>query len=146
MAEVVVSLQQAIDGTLPHVCAISGEAADGAVPMKLGRSATKWRAPTVRIPLSEKVFRKWSRRQNVHIKARVLAAVLASLAVIVAFRNGLLGIAFLVASGAVHVLDLRSERAAVGLQPLLERHQDELHLSGVHESYVEAVEKARSPD
>lgn len=142
MAEVLVPLEVALDGALPPVCAITGKSADGAVSVSLGRSARKWRARTVRVPLSDDVFRKWSRRQNMHIKARAVAGGLAALAIVIATRSGFIGIALLVASAVVHVVDLRAEKGAAQLRPGLERQADSVLFSGVHESFVAAAIKA----
>ncbi len=139
MADVHIPMRGAKGVALPPVCAISGERADGAVSIRSRRSWTRPRRHTMQVPLSDRVFTKWARRQNIHIKARVLAAVLASLAVAVAFRNGLVAIALLAASGVVHVLDLRAERAAASLRPSLDAEDGDLVLRGVHDAFAAAV-------
>ena len=138
--ELRVPLQAARDGRFPPVCAMTGEAADGAIPLKLDRSATKWKAHTVRVPLSEAVFKKWSRRRSVHIKGRAVAAVLASIAIVICFRNATLGLAVLAVAGLVHIADLWGERTSAALQPTLVREKDELLLQGVHPDFAEATE------
>ena len=131
-------LRQAVDG-FPAICAMTGEAADGAIPLRVGRSITKWRAPTVRVPLSEPVFKKWSRRQNVHIKARAAASVLTALAVVIAFRNAGLGVSLLVVAVGIHLVDLWAERTSRESQPQLERRGTDLAMLGVHERFAKAV-------
>jgi hypothetical protein len=125
----------------PAICAITGETADGAIPVQLGRSATKWKAHTIRVPLSERVFKKWSRRRSIHIKARVVAAVLASVAIVITFRNATLGLSILAVAVAVHLVDLWGERTSEALQPSLERDGDELVITGVHATFAAAVEE-----
>lgn len=138
MAEVVVPLRVAQEG-LPAICAITGERADGAVPLRLDRSWKRWGSPTVRVPLSEPVFKKWSRRQNIHIKARGLASVLTAIGIIIAFRNGALGIAVVAVALAVHLVDLWAERTTGDFRPELQRRGGELTISGVHERFATAV-------
>ncbi len=139
-ATVRVPLQAARDGRFPPVCAMTGNPADGAIPLKLDRSATKWKAHTVRVPLSEPVFKKWSRRRSIHIKGRAVAAVLASIAIVICFRNAALGLSVLAVAALVHIADLWGERTSAALQPALERDRDELVLHGVHPAFAEALD------
>jgi hypothetical protein len=139
--EVRMPMQAARDGRFPPVCAMTGTPADGAIPLKLDRSATKWKAHTVRIPLSEAIFKKWSRRRSVHIKGRVVAAVLASIAIVICFRNAGLGLSILAVAGLVHVADLWGERTSAALEPTLARERDELVLHGVHPDFAAAMER-----
>jgi len=138
--ELRVPLQDARAGRFPPVCAMTGDPADGAIPLKLERSATKWKAHTVRVPLSEAVFKKWSRRRSIHIKGRAVAAVLASVAIVICFRNATLGLGVLAVAAAVHLADLWGERTSGALQPTLVRERDELVLHGVHPDFIAAVE------
>ncbi len=137
-ASVVVPLAIATQG-LPAICAITGHAADGAIPLRVGRSLTKWRAPVVRVPLSEEIFTKWSRRKNIHIKGRGLASIVTAAGVVVAFRNGLLAAAILAVAVAIHLVDLWAERTANAVEPQLERQGSDVRISGVHESFAKAV-------
>lgn len=138
MADVVVPLDIAKEG-FPAICAVTGERADGAVPLRLGRSWQRWGSPTIRVPLSESVFKKWSRRQNIHIKARGLASVLTAIGIVIAFRNGALGIAVVAVALVIHLLDLWAERTTGDFQPELERRGSDLALLGVHERFATAV-------
>lgn len=139
MDEVVVPLRLARDEGFPAICAITGERADGAVPLHVDRSWKRWRSPTIRVPLSDPVFVKWSRRQNIHIKARALASVLTAVGIVVAFRNGLMGVAIVAVALLVHLLDLWAERTIGDFQPTLERRGNDLALVGVHERFAVAV-------
>jgi hypothetical protein len=139
MAEVTVPLRQALDEGFPAICAVTGERADGAITLRVGRSWKRWGAPPVRIPLSEPVFKKWAARQNIHIKARAVASVLTAIGVVIAFRNGLLALAVIAIAVAVHLIDLWAERTVHDLQPTLEREGGELMLVGVHERFAEVV-------
>lgn len=136
---VVVSLAVATKG-LPDVCAITGKPADGAIPLKVGRSLTKWNAPVVRVPLSDSIFTRWSRRKNIHIKGRGIASALAVVGVAVAFRNGALAVAILAVALAIHLVDMWAERTANEVEPQLERQGGDVRISGVHENFVQAVE------
>jgi len=124
---------------LPAVCAITGNRADGAVSLRVGRTMTRWNAPKVRIPLSEPIFKRWSSRKNIYIKARATASVLTAVAVAVAFRNGALGIGILLVAIAVHLVDLWSNRQVMALEPQLERDGSDVRISGVHEAFAAAV-------
>ena len=137
-AEVVVPLKVAAAG-FPAICAMTGEQADGAMPLRVGRSLKRWSSPEIRIPLSEQVFTRWSRRQNIHIKARGLASLLTAVGVVIAFRNGALAAGILAIAIAVHLLDLWAERGAKAAQPVLERQGTELKISGVHPNFASAV-------
>ena len=107
MASVSIPLKTAQDG-LPAICAVTGEPADGAIPIKVGRTKTRWRAPEVRVPLSEDVFKKWSRRQNLHIKGRGIFSLLLVIGVVLAFRSALPAFAVLGVALAIHLVDLLS--------------------------------------
>ncbi|MGI9605542.1 MAG: hypothetical protein ACR2P0_05325 [Acidimicrobiales bacterium] len=139
--EVRVPLADAEAGRLPAICAISGKKAGGAAPMRLSRSLRHPGGKTIRVPLSDAVFTRWSRRQNIHIKARTFASILTALAVVVAFRNGFLAIGFLAAAVAVHLLDLWAERTSRDLRPEAEREKDQVVLRGVHPRFIDAVER-----
>jgi hypothetical protein len=139
MAEVTLPLRQAVDEGFPAVCAVTGERADGAITLRVGRSWKRWGAPAVRIPLSEPVFKKWAARQNIHIKARALASVLTAIGVIIAFRNGLLALGVIAVAVVVHLVDLWAERSINDFQPTLEREAGVLMLAGVHERFAEVV-------
>jgi hypothetical protein len=139
MSEVVIPLQQAIEQGFPDICAITGGRADGAIPLRAGRSRTRWRSPLVRIPLSESVFRKWSRRQGIHIKARGIASVLTAVAVVITFRNSVLGVSILAVAVVIHLIDLWAERTSSEVQPKLERRGNDLAISDVHPRFAEAV-------
>jgi hypothetical protein len=139
MAEVTVPLRHAVDEGFPAVCAITGDRADGAITLRVGRSWKTWGAPAVRIPLSEPVFKKWATRQNVHIKARALASVLTAIGVVIAFRSGLLALGVIAVAVAVHLVDLWAERSLNDFQPTLEREAGVLMLTGVHERFAEVV-------
>lgn len=138
MAEVVLPLRDAANG-LPAICAMTGERADGAMPVRVGRSLKQWSSPEVRIPLSNDMFMRWSRRQNIHIKARGLASVLTAVGVVIAFRNGALAAGVLAVAVVVHLVDLWAERTAGDAQPHLERQGNALRISGVHEAFAKAV-------
>lgn len=137
--EVVVPLRVAREEGFPAICAITGERADGAVPLRVDRSWKAWRSTTIRVPLSEPVFVKWSRRQNIHIKARALASVLTAVGIVIAFRNGVMGIGIVAVALVVHLLDLWAERTTDDFQPTLERRGTDLALVGVHERFAVAV-------
>lgn len=139
MADVVVPLRLATDSGFPAICAITGERADGAVSIRLDRSVTRWRSPTVRIPMSAPIFKKWSTRRNIYIKARAFASVLTAVGIIIAFRNGLLGLAVVAIALAVHLVDLWADRTTYNFQPVLERRGQDLALLGVHERFATAV-------
>jgi len=138
VASVTVPLAVAVEG-FPAICAITGTAADGAVPIRVGRSATRWRSPKIRIPMSEKVFARWSSRRSIHIKARWMAAMLTAVGIVVAIRSASVGVAILAGGLAVHLVDLWAERSANRLEPTVERHGSDVRLSGVHDAFVAAV-------
>ena len=139
MAEVVVPMRLATEKGFPAVCAMSGVRADGAVSIRVGRAWNRWNSPAVRIPLSEPVFKKWSTRQNIHIKARAVAAILTTVGVALAFRTAGLAIAVIAVAVLVHLVDLWAERTTGDYQPALERRGNELALLGVHERFAEVV-------
>ena len=136
--ELVVPLKRAQAG-FPSVCAMTGGAADGAISLPVGRSRTRWRSPVVRIPLSKPMFVRWSRRQNIHVKARGLAITLAAIGVVIAFRNATLAIGVLAVAIAVHLLDLWAERGAAASRPILERDGANVRIRGVHDDFIDAV-------
>lgn len=138
MDAVTIPLKVAMDG-LPAICAITGSRADGAMAMKVGRTATKWRSPEVRVPLSEEIFVKWSRRQNVHIKGRGLASVLTAVGVVLAFRATVPALAMIAVAIAIHLVDLWAERSVKAYRPDLERDGSDLVLRGVHANFAEAL-------
>lgn len=140
MAEVTLPLKQAQEG-FPAICAMTGQAADGAIPLAVGRSMTRWRSPVVRVPLSQPIFVRWSRRQNIHIKARGLASILTAIGVVIAFRNAALAIGVLIVAIAIHLLDLWAERGAAGARPVIEREGSSIRITGVHEAFATAVDE-----
>lgn len=137
-AEVTVPMSLASDG-FPAICAVTGGQADGAIPMRVGRSLTRWNAPKIRMPMSEPVFKRWSTRQNIHIKARAIASVLTAVGLLVAFRNGAIGIGILAVAVAIHLVDLWAERSVRDIEPVLERIGADVRISGVHERFAQAV-------
>jgi hypothetical protein len=139
MADVVVPLRDAVESGFPAICAMSGGPADGAVALRVERTWKRWNSPTVRVPLSEPIFNKWTARQNIHIKARALASALTAIGVVIAFRNGLLSISVLAVAIVIHLVDLWAERTIGDFQPTLARSGTELVLSGVHPRFAEAV-------
>ncbi len=138
MAGVAIDIKTAQAG-LPAICAMTGERADGAVSMKAGRTWARWRSPGVQVPLSEPVFKRWSRRQNIHIKARGVASALTAVGVVLAFRNGALAVAVLTVAVAIHLVDLWAERTGGESRPDLSRHGAMVHLERVHERFATAV-------
>jgi len=118
---------------------MTGERADGAVAMRVGRSWSRWRSTSIKVPLSEPVFKRWSRRQNIHIKARGVASVLTALGVILAFRNATIAIAILAVAVGIHLVDLWAERTGGEARPDLERDGANLHFRRVHERFAQAV-------
>ena len=140
MAEVTIPLKHAQEG-FPAICAMTGEVADGAISLPVGRSLTRWRSPVIRVPLSQPIFVRWSRRQNIHIKARGLASILTAVGVVVAFRNAGLAIGILVAAIAIHLLDLWAERGASESRPVIEREGSNVRITGVHEAFATAVDE-----
>lgn len=141
MAEVVLPLRLVTETGLPAICAVTGERADGAVSLRLDRSWKRWSSPTVKVPLSGPIFKKWSSRRNVYIKARALASVLTAVGIVIAFRNGLLGITVVAVALAVHFVDLWAERTTYDFQPVLERRGQDLALLGVHQDFADAVDE-----
>ncbi len=139
--EVSIPLKVAQAG-LPSICAMTGEQADGAIPVPVGRSLTRWRSPVVRIPLSEPVFVRWSRRENIHIKARGVASVLTAVGVVIAFRNGALAAGVLAVAIAIHLIDLWAERGASQSRPGVRREGANVVLSGVHDRFATAVNES----
>ena len=89
MAEVTVPLRLAREGALPPVCAMTGTSADGAIPIRVDRSLTRWRSPKVKIPLCKTAFRAWRRRQSVMVKTRFGAIALVVIALGFSARNAL---------------------------------------------------------
>ena len=138
LLEVAVPAKVALAG-LPAICAMTGEQADGAIGVAVGRSLTRWRSPMVRIPLSEPVFVRWSRRENIHIKMRAVAMVLTAVGVAIAFRNGLLAVGVLTVAVAIHLIDLWAEKSARQSRPSVRRDGPNIVLSGVHKRFAAAV-------
>lgn len=136
--EVTVPLATALDG-LPSICAITGEAADGAVPLRVGRSLTRWNAPVVRMPMSEPIFERWSKRKNIHIKARAVASVLTAVAVVLTFRNAAIGLSVLAVAVAIHLIDLWAERTSNEVEPQIDRDGSNIRISGVHAKFAKAL-------
>ena len=125
---------------------MTGGQADGAISLAVGRSLTRWRSPVIRIPLSEPIFVKWSRRQNIHIKARGIASLLTAIGVVLAFRAALPAFAVLGVAIAIHLLDLWAERSAQQSRPQVERSSTNVVLRGVHPSFAEAVSQMTGTD
>jgi len=139
MVEVVLPLRVATRSGFPAICAVSGERADGAVPIRLDRSWKRWRSPTIRVPLSAPMFQKWSNRRNIHIKARAAASVLTVIGILVAIRSGAVGLVVVGGAVAVHLVDLWADRTTLDYQPVLERRGPDVALVGVHEYFASAV-------
>lgn len=137
-AEVVVPLATATKG-LPAICAITGGTADGAIPLRVGRSITKWKAPVVRMPMSEAIFTRWSRRKGIHIKARAIASVLTAIAVVLTFRSPTVGLSVLAVAIAAHLVDLWAARTSSAVEPRLERQGHDVRISRVHRAFADAV-------
>ncbi len=144
-AEVTVPMRRAQSG-FPAICAMTGGPADGAIPLPVGRSLTRWKSPIIRIPLSESMFVKWSRRQNIHIKARGIASLLTAVGVVLAFRAALPAFAVLGVAIAIHLLDLWAERGAQQSRPEVERSGSNVVLRGVHPNFAEAVGQLTDTD
>ncbi len=138
MADIALPLKTAQDG-FPAICAITGGRAHGAIPVQVGRTITRWSAPEIKIPLSEDIFKHWSRRQSLHIKGRGIASVLTAVGVVLAFRATLPAFAVLGVAVAIHLVDLWAERTVKNYRPELKRNGSELELRGVHERFAEAV-------
>ena len=139
-------LARAEAGELPPVCAMTGAPAEGAIPVRLGRSLTRWRAPKVRIPLSTPAFKAWRRRQSLMLKARGAAIALVVVALAFSARNAFIALAALILSGVVMAISLRAERSVAEHLPGCSQSRGELLLTGVAPGFVEAVESERSPD
>lgn len=138
MVDVAIPLKVAQEG-LPAICAITGGRADGAMPVQVGRTLTRWSAPEVRVPLSEEIFTKWSRRQNLHIKGRGFASVLTAVGVVLAFRATLPALGVLAVAIAIHLVDLWAERSVKDYRPDLRRNGTQLHIRRVHKRFAEAL-------
>lgn len=138
MADVALPLKTAQDG-FPAICAITGGGADGAMPISVGRTLTRWNASEVRIPLAEDIFKQWSRRQNLHIKGRGLASVLTAVGVVLAFRATLPALGILTVAIAIHLVDLWAERTVKKYRPDLKRNGSQLELRGVHDRFAQAL-------
>lgn len=130
----------------PAICAMTGTQADGAIPLAVGRSLTRWKSPVISIPLSKPIFVRWSRRQNIHIKARGIASLLTAVGVVIAFRAALPAFAVLGVAIAIHLLDLWAERGAQQSRPEVERTGSNVVLRGVHPRFAEAVAQMTGPD
>lgn len=139
MVDIVVPLRVATETGLPAICAITGERADGAVSLRLDRSWKRWTSPTIKVPLSAPIFKKWSSRRNIYIKARAVASALTAIGIVVAFRNGFLGLSIVAVALAVHLIDLWADRTTYDFQPVLERRGQDLALRGVHQRFADAV-------
>lgn len=138
MADVAIPLKVAQQG-LPAICAVTGRRADGAMPIRVGRTLTRWNAPEVRIPLTDEVFKQWSRRQNLHIKGRTAFSVLTAVGVVLAFRAALPAFAVLGVAIAIHLVDLWAERSAKKYRPDLDRSGSQLELRRVNDRFAEAL-------
>lgn len=133
-------LAQAEAGRLPPVCAMTGAPAEGAIPVRLDRSLTRWRSPKVRIPLSTPAFKAWRRRQSLMLKARGVAIALVVVALAFSARNALIALTALILSGVVMAVSLRAERSVAEHLPGLTRSKGQLVLTGVDPGFVRAVE------
>ncbi len=138
MADVALPLKTAQDG-FPAICAMTGGRPDGAMPVSVGRTLTRWSAPEVRIPLTEEIFKQWSRRQSVHIKGRGVASVLTAVGVVLAFRATFPALAVIAVAIAIHLVDLWAERSVKSYRPDLKRNGSQLELRGVHDRFAEAL-------
>ena len=138
MADVALPLKTAQDG-FPAICAMTGGRPDGAMPVSVGRTLTRWSAPEVRIPLTEEIFKQWSRRQSVHIKGRGVASVLTAVGVVLAFRATFPALAVIAVAIAIHLVDLWAERSVKSYRPDLKRNGSHLELRGVHDRFAEAL-------
>ena len=138
MANVAPPLKTAQEG-LPAICAMTGGRADGAMPVSVGRTLTRWSAPEVRIPLAEEIFTQWSRRQNLHIKGRGVASLLTAVGVVLAFRATLPALAILAVAVAIHLVDLWAERSVKKYRPELKRNGTQVELRGVHDRFANAL-------
>jgi len=146
MAEVTVPLATAQRGGLPQVCAMTGTPADGAIPLRVDRSLTRWRSPKVRIPLSTPAFKAWSRRQSVMLKARVVSIAFIVVALAFSAKNAFAALAALTLAGVALAISLKAERSLAAHEPELSRSRGELHLAGVHPEFVRAIEAAPAAD
>lgn len=145
MADVTVPLGQAEAGRLPPVCVVTGAPADGAIPIRVERSLTRWRSPKVRIPLSTPAFKAWNRRQSVMLKARMAAIALIVVALAFSARNAFIALGALVLSGVVMAISLRAERSLADHLPELSCSKGQLVLHGVDPAFVHAVESQPPP-
>lgn len=107
--------------------------------MRAGRTRSRWNSPTIRIPLSESVFKNWSRRENIHVKARGVAIFLAVVGVLITFRAALPGIGILAVAIVVHLIDLWAERTARAFRPDLVRSGSTIEFHRVHDDFAEAL-------
>ena len=145
MAEVTVPLRAAQNGELPPVCAMTGGPADGAIPLRIDRSLTRWTSPKVRIPLCTPAFKAWRRRQSIMVKTRIGAIALVVVALGFSARNAFLALTALILSGVVMAVSLRVERSLTEHEPGLVRSREGLTLTGVHPEFARAVEAATAP-
>lgn len=139
-------LAQAEAGRLPPVCAMTGAPAEGAIPVRVGRSLTRWRSPKVRIPLSASAFKAWRRRQSLMLKARGAAIALIVVALAFSARNALIALTALTLSGVVMAISLRAERSVAEHLPVCSRSKNQLVMTGVDPAFARAVEMERAPD
>ncbi len=125
---------------LPSTCAISGGVAHGAVTMKTPRSSRHPRVHAIKVPLSEEIFTRWSKRERLHIRARWFAAIATAIAIVIVMRNTGLGLAVLVGAIAIHLVDLWARKQSDALRPKLRRDGGDVVLDGVHPEFARAVE------
>ena len=138
MADLELVVARAVDG-LPEMCAITGGEANGAIALKTPRTLRRPSTATISVPLNEKVFNKWARRQAMHLKARLVAVLLTVAGIVVAIRNPRVGLVVIAAAVVVHLADLWAERGAARLRPQLQRQGSSVLLCGVHDDFAEAV-------
>ncbi len=139
LTEARLSLRRAKEG-LPERCAISGGAAHGAVTMKTPRSSRHPRTHAIRVPLSEAVFTRWTKRERLHIRARWFASLLTAAAIVVVTRSTGPGLAILGLAVGVHLVDLWARRQSDRLRPSLARDGDDVVFGGVHPEFARALE------
>ena len=142
MAEIAVELDEAKSG-FPAVCAMTGGVADGAIPVRVERSLLRWGSPTVRIPMCQTAFRKWSLAQSVMVKVRIVSIVLVVVALGLSVRNPLGALVALVLAGVAMAISVRAEHKVQDLQPGIERSGNTITLVGIHPAFVRAVTDSR---
>ena len=139
MTSVEVPLDRARAGDLPAVCVMTGEPADGRVPLALDRTWRRWRSTTVRVPMSRPSFRRWLRRHRAMMWTRYAAIGLVVVALAFSPKSPPLALLALIGGGVVMAASVRTERSLAALQPRLERRRSVLTLHDVHEDFARAL-------